>query len=151
MKGIYTYNGTEYEFEYKTVLTAMQRLMTIMNIEQVLLQDGHYYSLLKDIAIKYYILRAYAPDFEYPTTITDADGDLDWDEIEIFFADTDIYAIIAENADTIQFQEMLENLDNDLAYQTGIDKASITNELIQLIHSYKEILDLYNQNQLTQS
>lgn len=29
MKGIYTYNGTEYEFEYKTVLTAMQRLMTI--------------------------------------------------------------------------------------------------------------------------
>lgn len=34
MKGIYTYNGTEYEFEYKTVLTAMQRLMTIMNIEQ---------------------------------------------------------------------------------------------------------------------
>ena len=88
MKGIYTYNGTEYEFEYKTVLTAMQRLMTIMNIEQVMLQDGHYYSLLKDIAVKYYILRAYAPDFEYPTAITDADGDLDWDEIEIFFADT---------------------------------------------------------------
>lgn len=84
MKGIYTYNGTEYEFEYKTVLTAMQRLMTIMNIEQVMLQDGHYYSLLKDIAVKYYILRAYAPDFEYPTAITDADGDLDWDEIEIF-------------------------------------------------------------------
>ena len=151
MKGIYTYNGTEYEFEYKTVLKAMQRLMTIMNIEQVLLHDGQYYSLLKDIAIKYYILRAYAPDFEYPTAITDADGDLDWDEIEIFFADTNIYATIAENADTIQFEEMLENLDNDLAYQTGIDKASITNELIRLIHSYKEILDLYNQNQLTQS
>ena len=111
MKGIYTYNGTEYEFEYKTVLTAMQRLMTIMNIEQVMLQDGHYYSLLKDIAVKYYILRAYAPDFEYPTAITDADGDLDWDEIEIFFADTDIYTTIAENADAIQFQEMLESLD----------------------------------------
>lgn len=50
MKGFYTYNGIEYEFEYKTVLTAMQRLMTIINIEQILLQDGHYYSLLKDVA-----------------------------------------------------------------------------------------------------
>lgn len=145
MTGTYTYNGAEYTFEFKTVLTAMQRLVTIMNIEQALLQDGHYYSLLKDIAVKYYILKAYAPDFEYPTAITDADGDLDWDEIEIFFADTDIYRMIAENADAHQFQEMLESLDNDLAYQTGIDKASITNELIQLIHSYKKALDLYNQ------
>ena len=138
MKGFYTYNGIEYEFEYKTVLTAMQRLMTIMNIEQILLQDGHYYSLLKDIAAKYYILKAYAPDFEYPTAITDTNGDLDWDELEIFFANTDVYAIIAGNADPVQFREMLENLDNDLAYQTGIDKASLANEIIQLIHSYKE-------------
>ena len=148
MKGIYIYNGIEYEFEYKIVLTTMQRLMTIINIEHVLLQDGHYYSLLKDIVVKYYVLKAYAPDFEFPTAITDADGDLDWDEIEIFFANTDIYTIIAENADASQFQEMLESLDNDLAYQTGIDKASITNELIQLIHSYKNALELYSQNQL---
>ncbi len=148
MNGIYIYNGIQYEFEYKIVLTAMQRLMTIMNIERVLLQDGHYYSLLKDTAVKYYILKAYAPDFEFPTAITDADGDLDWDEIEIFFANTDVYTIITENVDAGQFQEMLENLDNDLAYQTGIDKVSITNELIQLIHSYKNALELYSQNQL---
>ncbi|GEM_PF-3398440 len=147
MKGIYTYNQTDYEFEFTPVLTAMQRLVTVLNIENVLLQNGHYYSLLKDIAVKFYVLKAYAPDFEYPAALTDSKGDPDWDEIEIFFANTDVYKQIAENVHPGPFKELLECLDNDLAYQTGIDKASITNELIQLIHSYKDTLDILNEKQ----
>lgn len=144
MIGKYVHSGTEFEFEYSDVLTATQRINLVIEIEHAILSDGHYLSLMKDIVTKYCVVKYYAPGFEYPVPIIDQDGELDWDEIEIFFESTGLFDIILSGIDRNQFFEIIECLNDDISYQTGIDKTNITNELIALIRTLKESIENSN-------
>lgn len=137
MKGVYKNLGQEVEFEFVETITATRRAAVVMGVTQMVVNSSYYLPFLKDMATKYHIIKAYAPTAETPRLV-DKDGDLDMDALEIFLLESDLYEVLIENIDIDQYYEIMESIDDNIAYITGIDKTNIGNEVIALLRQLKD-------------
>lgn len=144
MKSVYRYLGEEVEFEYSRDISATRRSAIVIGVTQIVVGTDYYLPFLKDMATKYHMIKAYAPTVETPMLL-DKDGDLDMDALEMFLLQSDLFDVLVNNIDQEQYREILEAIDDNISYITGIDKSNIGNEIITL---FKQLQDFISKTEI---
>lgn len=137
MKGIYTYNGEEFEFEYRTNLSIREKDMFVMNVCDVIITDKDYHSLLKDLVFNFQIIVNFT-DIDL-SEIDKAEDKIDW--IENFINETRVIDIVRPNLKEGLLNELENAIDTNIEYRTGIHKNVLHEALSSLIETLEEKIE----------
>ena len=133
MKGVYTYNGEEFVFEYKTNLSIREKDAFVMNVCDAII-DSNYHSLLKDLIFDLQIISIFTDvDLSEVEKVEDVIG---W--AESFVKETRIADIVRPSMEEGLLDELERALDANIEYRTGIHKNILHEALSGLISTLEE-------------
>lgn len=136
MKGIYTRNGEEFVFEYKTDLSIKEKDIFVMNVCDTII-GSDYHSLLKDLIFDFQIVSIFT-DVDL-SEIKNADDTIDW--VESFIEETNIVDIVKPNLKKGLLDELEKAIDANIEYRTGIHKNILHEALSGLIKTLEEKIE----------
>lgn len=134
MTGVYTYNGEEFGFVYRTNLSIREKDMLVMNVCDIIIADKDYHSLLKDLVFDFQIIVAFT-DIDL-SKMDEAEDKIDW--IENFINETKVIDVIKSNLKEGLLEELEEAIDINIEYRTGIHKNILHEALSGLINTLEE-------------
>jgi hypothetical protein len=94
-----------------------------------LISDDYYYSVIKDLIFDYAIIKNFT---DIDTSEIDGAADI-IGKLEEFLNETDIVDIVKNNAEFGVVEELMDSVDENIQYRTGIKSNSFENALIHLI------------------
>lgn len=129
--GVYTYNGEEKQFSFKTSLSVYDKARFVNIYESLILGDGTYYSIFEDLFFDFAIIDVFTDvnvfeDDKYSLGV-----------IESLIEETEIVDIVKANVDYSIIVELKEAVDKNIEYKTGIHR----NPLAPVIESLSNLLD----------
>ena len=146
MTGLFTYNGSDVPFHFQDTLSMSQKLKIVANVTNTVV-GSLYLPMFKEVAAKYYILKECCIDLDLSmmeTTEKDDSGQEhiypNWDEVALFTSKTNAFESVASGLKE-QYTEILENIDDNISYISGIDKTSIGAEIINLLKNVNRTVD----------
>lgn len=131
---VYSYNGEEKQFKFKTSLSAYDKIKFVNNVTKLVVDDN-YYSMLKDLFFDFVIIDTFTD-----VSILDEDdkkAEYTVDIVESLVSGTDIVDIVKANADYGVIEELKKAVDDNIEYKTGIHK----NQFAPLINSLSSLLN----------
>lgn len=121
--GIYTRNGNDYEFKFKTKLKASDKAKFINAVLNVIIVNNVFYFFLTDLIFDFEVI-------EFFTDVNPTESKID--DIEVLLEETNIVKIVYANApDAIQ--ELRNAVNDNILYQTGIKQNSVENAIVHLV------------------
>lgn len=124
--GVYTYNDKEYNFNFYTDINALTKTTFVNSIVDVLVTEKHYHSVIKDVIFKYQLINVFTDvlaEDEIRDSLFVAEGaDFDLNKIEEFVNNTTIVDIILANVREGLIEELVDAVDKDIEYKTGVHK-----------------------------
>lgn len=136
MKGIYTRNGEEFVFEYKTDLSIKEKDIFVMNVCDTII-GSDYHSLLKDLIIDFQIVSIFT-DIDL-SEIKNADDTIDW--VESFIEETNVVDIVKPSLKEGLLDELEKAIDVNIEYRTGIHKNILHEAVSGLIKTLEEKIE----------
>ena len=136
MTSVYTYNGEDFMFEYKTDLSVEEKDIFVLNVCDIIIDDD-YHSLLRDLAF----------DLQLIDMFSDVDlGEMKKAEnnvslIETFIKETNIPNIIRVNLKEGLLEELDEAIDANVEYRTGIHKNVLNEALASFIKTIESKIE----------
>lgn len=134
--GVYTYNGEDIAFSFRTSLSAYDRIKFVNSVTNLIVGDNYNYAI-KDLVFDFYIIDAF----------TDVDTSVVFDApdaisaMEEFIESTNIVDIVIANA----LPGIIENLDKCVAlnieYKTGIHPNLISDSISSLLNTIERKVD----------
>lgn len=135
--GVYIRGDENYEFKFYTDLTASKKLKLVNTVVNIVVDDTHYNSVVRDLLFDFYVI----------DIMTDIDvGDLKesnnfLDDVEDFLLETNIIEIVKANAFPTLFDELNKAVDDSISYLTGIHKNPINDALSSLLSALERKID----------
>lgn len=136
MTGIYTRNGEEFVFKYKTDLSIKEKDIFVMNVCDTII-GSDYHSLLKDLIIDFQIVSIFT-DIDL-SGIKDTDDTIDW--VESFIKETNVVDIVKPNLKNGLLDEIEKAIDVNIEYRTGIHKNILHEAVSGLIKTLEEKIE----------
>lgn len=128
----YIHNNEEHVFNFKTSLSAAEKVYFVNSVTDVLVNDNYNY-IIRDLIFYYFMINVFTDiDIEY---ISESDNVID--EIEKIVKETNIIDILDENIDTDLIIELSVAVDRNIEYRTGIHKNPIVDSIANLINVFE--------------
>ena len=132
--GAYTYNGEPYNFNFYTDLSSANKLKFVNSVVDLLVDETHYNSVIRDIIFDYYTIKVF-------TTVDteELDNSLTFlNDVEDFLLSTNIVEIVKANAFPTLFDELNAAVDKSIEYLTGIHPSPIADSLASLLSTIEK-------------
>lgn len=145
--GVYVYAGIERDFNYRTNLSASQKISFISNVVNIVVNDDMYYDFLTEIIFGFEVINEFTDVdmFDITELITD-------DQIEIiedFLNGSNIIDVIYENVEYDVIAELRNNVELAIEYKTGIRKNSIDESLANIINTIDDAISGIDLNEIS--
>lgn len=137
--GIYTRNGSEFEFNYYTELSNRKKIEFVKSVVDSIVEDDYYFEFLKYLIFDFQIINCFTDvdtkevtNFDY---MNDEFGESSFviDRIEKFVDETDIADIVKAYLGNDVIKELERCIDDNITYKTGINHNSISGSIMNLI------------------
>ena len=129
LTGVYSYKDKELAFNYYTSLKVTDKIRFLNYVIANLVDDEYYYSTLKDLVFDYAIIKMFT---DIDTSAIDNAADT-IGKIEEFLEETDIVYIVKENAEYGVIEELMDSVNKNIQYRTGIKSNSLEDALNHLL------------------
>jgi len=144
--GIYTYNGEDHMFEFKTYLSAGEKVYFVNSISNLLIGEN-YNSVLRSLLVDFFIIDVFTD--VYTSWIYDNEendgSDIDvLGEMENMVYGTNIVEIVKKNDECGIIEELEKSLDLNIEYRTGIHRNPINESLARLIDAFEKKVGDFN-------
>lgn len=143
--GLYTYNGEEKQFSFKTSLSAHDKMKFVSSVTNLVVGEN-YYSILKDLFFDFAIINVFTD-----VSIRDRDDEeIEYtvDIVESLVNDTEIVNIVKANLDYGVIEELKEAVNDNIEYKTGIHRNPLTESLSNLVNTIDKQLSGINVDSL---
>lgn len=152
MRNIEVYEGTYYDnrlertvdFEYTTELTAQQKVNFVNNVLEVIFSNDYCYSIIKDEIIDIMLVDTFTNILK-----TDEDFDYKLNAIDEFLSNTNVVDIIRENINPHLYEELVDAIDENISYKTGIDRNGISTAVSSLLKTIENKVSAFDVDELT--
>lgn len=132
--GVYIYNDESYNFNFYTDLSSANKLKFVNSVVDLLVDENHYNSVIRDIIFDYYTIKIF-------TTVNteELDNSLNFlNDIEEFLLSTNIVEIVKANAFPTIFDELNNAVDKSIQYLTGIHPSPLNDALASLLSTLEK-------------
>ena len=127
--GAYIHNDEERVFNFKTSLSASEKVYFVNSVTNVLVNDNYNY-IIRDLIFYYFLIDVFTDvDVDY---INDCDNVID--EMEKIIKETNIIDVLDENIDIDLIVELSVAVDRNIEYRTGIHKNPIIDGIANIIN-----------------
>lgn len=129
--GVYERNGENVQFGFSTFLSAYEKLNFVNSVVDVVVTDSSYNYIIKDMVFDFNIIRFFT-DVDL-SEIVESDNNID--AIEEFLNETNVVEIVKMNATLGVIDELMEAVDFNIEYKTGIHTNLIASSLSSLLNT----------------
>lgn len=132
--GAYTYNDESRNFEFRTDLSAAEKLKFVNSVVSLLVDENHYNSVIRDLIFDYYTIKIF-------TTVNteELDNSLTFlNDVEDFLLSTNIVEIVKANAFPTLFDELNKAVDDSIRYLTGVHPSPLSDALSSLLSTLEK-------------
>lgn len=132
--GVYTYNDEPYNFDFYIDLSAAMKLRFVNSVVDLLVDENHYNSIIRDIIFDYYTIKIF-------TTVNteELDNSLNFlNDVEDFLLSTNIVEIVKANAFPTLFDELNDAVDKSIQYLTGIHPSPLSDAFSSLLSTLEK-------------
>lgn len=131
MTGTYDYNGESVQFNFFTSLSAYDKLNFVNSVVSIVVDDDNYNYVIKNMIFDFNIIRFFT-DVD-TASILESDNSID--AIEEFLDETNIVDVIMMNAEPGVIGELMEAVELNIEYRTGIHSNPIASSLSSLLNT----------------
>ena len=135
--GVYNRNGEDFAFDFKTSLSAIDKVYFVNSVTESLIDDNYNY-VLKDLIFDFYIVEVFCIDFD-TSDILKSESPIE--NIENLFDETNIVDIIKANVDADVISELRDAVDLNIEYRTGIHSNPIAESLSSLLDTIESKIE----------
>jgi hypothetical protein len=129
MTGTYFLGDDAYSFNFYTDLSVANKLKFVNSVVDILVDDGHYNSVLRNIMFDFFVIDVFT-DID-TTELKDSNEFLN--DVEQFLNETNIVEIIMANASPAIFIELNTAVDKSVEYLTGIHTNPVNDAFANLL------------------
>lgn len=140
--GTYIHNNELYDFNFKTNLSAAEKLKFVNSVVDLVVDEIHYNSVIRNLIFDFYIIDI-VTDID---TKEFAESNNFLDDVEQFLLSTNIIDIVKANVAQDLFNELNDAIDKSIEYITGIHLSPVVQSLASL---FSAIEDKVNEIDLT--
>ena len=142
--GVYTRNGEDFSFEFKTSLSANEKV-NFVNLVTDLLVEKNYNYVIKDMFFDFMIVCIFTDDVDVAYILSDECTDEEfYNEIENLLEETNAVDIIKKNAEAGLIDDLRQAVDYNVEYRTGIHRNVISESLANLINTVDKKVSGFN-------
>lgn len=141
--GTFTYKDESYNFDFKTSLSAYEKLSFVETVVGTLVRDNSCNVIIKDLIFDFAIIEVFTNIDTSFIDIKDYNGN-DINSIipiEHFLKETEVVNIVKANMDAGLLNELNHAIDLDIQYLTGIHPNPIGESLANLISTLEKKID----------
>lgn len=131
--GAYTYNDEPYNFEFKTNLTASEKVTFVSSVVNTVAGEG-YNSIVKDMMFDHMVIQLFTDIGNF--YIQNVEDKID--AIEQFLDETNIVDIVKANMEIGLLDELEEAVELDIQYRTGIHPNPLNKALASLLSTLEK-------------
>lgn len=132
--GVYIRGEENYAFNFYTDLTAAQKLMFVDSVIELLVDETHYNSVIRDVIFDYLTIKYFTN-----IDLTEFDESHNFlNDVEDFLYETNIVEIVKANAHPTLFDELNKAVDDSIEYLTGIHKNPLNDSLSSLMKTLEK-------------
>lgn len=146
----YIRNGKSYDFSFKTVLSAYDKLTFVKTVVDTLIDESGYDVIVKDLIFDFAIVKVFSDIDTSFINVRDDDGN-DINPIipiEQFLEETDVVDIIKENIDVGLLGELNKAVDLNVQYLTGIHQNPLNEALASLLSTLEKKINEVDLNSM---
>ena len=140
MMGVFTYNGEDYEFNFQTSLSALDKMTFVKTVVHNLVDDEGYEIVVKDLIFDFAIIEMFT---NIDTSFINAQDD-DGNDInpiilvEHFLNETNVVDIVKSNMEADLLDELKHAVDLNIQYLTGIHCNPLSESVAKLISTLEK-------------
>lgn len=138
--GVFVYNDEAYNFDFKTSLSAYEKMVFVKTVVNNLVDENGYDVIIKDLIFDFAIIEVFT---NVDTSFIDAKDD-DGEDInpiiiiEHFLNNTNIVDIVRANMEHGLLDELNHAIDLNIQYLTGIRSSSLNDALTSLVRTLEK-------------
>lgn len=140
-KGTYIYNGKMVEYNYATTASYLEQATFVSNATNAVIVDGDYIPLLKDVIFNLKLVQMFT-DIDM-SQFNDDEYNLDLDKFTEFDEITGVSELVKIGIDDNTLLNLINSVDDNIAYKTGIHKDDISTAITDLIKTVSKRLDTF--------
>lgn len=138
--GVYTIDDKTYNFNFKTSLSAYEKMFFVKSVVSTIVDDDGYDYIIKDLIFDFNIIRVFTDINTSFINVKDDDGNVinPIIIIEQFLEDTNIVDIVKANLDIALLDELNNAIDLNIQYITGIHPNPLNEALARLVNTLEK-------------
>jgi hypothetical protein len=140
--GSYTYKEKEYNFNFYTDINVLTKSAFVTGVTDVLVTEKHYNAVIRNVVLEYQILNVFTDIFAEEeirnSLYVDEGSDFDLNKLEDFMRDTQVANIVMANVKEGLIDELIEAVDKDIEYKTGIHRNPIGEAVAGLLGTLEQ-------------
>lgn len=141
--GIFTYKNDSYDFDFKTSLSAYDKLVFVKTVVNNIVNGDSYDVVIRDLIFDFAIVEVFTNIDTSFINMKDENGE-DISQIiliEHFLEESNVVDIVKANMEDGLLEELIRAIDLNIQYLTGICSNSINDALVDLISTIKNKID----------
>lgn len=138
--GVYARNGENYNFNFKTSLSAYDKLTFVKIVVNTLVDENGYDFIIKDLIFDFSIVRVFTDVDTSFINVKNDDGETinPIIPIEEFLEETNIVDIVKANMENGLLEELNKAVDLNIQYLTGIHPSPLSDSIASLISALEK-------------
>lgn len=138
--GVFTYNDESYNFDFKTSLSAHDKLLLVKTVVNNLIDDGGYDVIIRDLIFDFAVIEVFTNiDTSFINMKDDYGNAIDpIILIEHFLEETNVADIVKENMEVGLLDELNHAIDLNIQYITGIHPNPLNEALSTLVSTLEK-------------
>lgn len=141
--GIFTYNDKDYEFNFKTSLSAYEKQMFVKTVINNIVSDDMYDVVIRDLIFDFVIIEMFTNVDTSFINVKDEEGN-DVSQIipiEHFLEESNVVSVVKANMEDGLLEELNHAIDLNIQYLTGIKSNSLSDALTSLISTIEKKIE----------
>lgn len=138
--GVFTYNNESYNFEFKTSLSAYEKLVFVKTVVNNLIDDNSYDYIIRDLIIDFSIIEVFTNVDTSFINMKDDEGD-DINPIiliEHFLEESNVVDVVKANMENNLLNELNRAIDLNIQYITGVHTNPIGEAIANLLSTIEK-------------
>ena len=133
--GVYTRNGESYSFNFKTSLSAYDKLVFVKTVVDTIIDETSYDFIVKDLIFDFVVIKVFTDVDTSFANVRDDEGKIinPIIPIEQFLEETNILDIVKANMEVGLLDELIHAVDLNIQYLTGIHPNPLNEALSSLL------------------
>lgn len=141
--GVYIYNGKDVEYHYSSSASYMEQVNFVKFVTDTVVNDNQYIPLLKNIIFNLCLVKWFT-DIDFSIFSKDTNK-LNIDEFAEFDEITNVSDFLKAKIDSEIIENLINSVEDNLAYITGIRRDSITTSIINLINTAQKKIENFGE------